>query len=505
MFNFSEHKDNLFLTGTFRTDKEQLEWIYAKRKYNVRCAGDLFSSRRGYIEKLALPDYVLIYGASSNDVHLFTCLGVSELSQSEMKDLEYPSPDGAYLVFDLGDELSVSGCDVAMLRRICEDKTQKEYHPVVLKGADLMCFDDAAKKSWEKRLKGVSLFSCIGVSEYYLQEIGVDIIVSSDIDKKRCEVHKFLYPDCETVCGDINDPKIKDQICEATKGQKIDILLSTPPCQGMSTVGKNKGNALLSAKDERNYLILESFEVIDRLQPNYIVFENVPQLLKVKLPFRGEVLTIKEVLQKKYGNDYHIKIDIFNTCNYGVPQSRERVFIRMFRKGLTWNDPIAISHVPTLRDAIGDLPSLEAGEHSPLKNHWARKHPANQVDWLRHTPTGCSAMLNKTHYPMKENGEKIKAYPNTYKRMKWDEPSPTVTMRNEIMSSQDKVHPGRDLGNGLWSDARVLTLRELLIVMSLPADLDLPTFVTDTAIRQYIGEGIPSLMMKKLIEGICKE
>ena len=71
------------------------------------------------------------------------------------------------------------------------------------------------------------------------------------------------------------------------------------------------------------------------------------------------------------------------------------------------------------------------------------------------------------------------------------------------MSSQDKVHPGRPLGNGLWSDARVLTIRELLIIMSLPADLDLPTSVSDTAIRQYIGEGIPSLMMKKLIEGIC--
>ena len=86
--------------------------------------------------------------------------------------------------------------------------------------------------------------------------------------------------------------------------------------------------------------------------------------------------------------------------------------------------------------------------------------------------------------------------------MVWDAPSPTVTMRNEIISSQDKVHPGRPIGNGLWSDARVLTLRELLIVMSLPPDLDLPTNVSDTALRQYIGEGIPSLMVKKIMEGI---
>lgn len=148
---------------------------------------------------------------------------------------------------------------------------------------------------------------------------------------------------------------------------------------------------------------------------------------------------------------------------------------------------------------------MEPNQTSSLKNHWARKHPENQIDWLRHTPEGCSAFHNKTHYPIKANGERVKGYPNCYKRMVWDAPSPTVTMRNEIMSSQDKVHPGRPIGNGLWSDARVLTIRELLIVMSLPPDLDLPTNVSDAALRQYIGEGIPSMMMKQIIEGICNK
>lgn len=171
---------------------------------------------------------------------------------------------------------------------------------------------------------------------------------------------------------------------------------------------------------------------------------------------------------------------------------------------MKWDDPEKADHIITLREAIGNLPSLESGENSGIKNHWARKHPKEQVDWLRHTPTGCSALDNIEHYPVKSNGEKVKAYRNCYKRMVWDAPSPTVTMRNEIMSSQDKVHPGRDLGNGLWSDARVLTLRELLIVMSLPPDMDLPSNVSDTSLRQFICEGIPSLMVKKIIEGICK-
>lgn len=352
-------------------------------------------------------------------------------------------------------------------------------------------------------MNAISLFSCIGVSEYYLKELGVDVLVASDIDKKRCSVHKFLYPETAIVCGDIKSIEVKDEIIKATNNQKVDLIISTPPCQGLSTIGKNKGKSLIETSDPRNYLILETFDFIDRLNPSYVIFENVPQLLKIKLLFGGSYQSVESILNSKYGKDYTVDINILNTCYYGIPQNRERVFIRMYKKNLEWKNPVQSDHIITLREAIGDLPSLEPNQTSGLKNHWARKHPDNQIDWLRHTPEGCSAFENETHYPVKENGDRVKGYPNCYKRMVWDAPSPTVTMRNEIMSSQDKVHPGRPLGNGLWSDARVLTIRELLIIMSLPPDLDLPTNISDTAIRQYIGEGIPSLMMKKLIEGIC--
>ena len=83
--------------------------------------------------------------------------------------------------------------------------------------------------------------------------------------------------------------------------------------------------------------------------------------------------------------------------------------------------------------------------------------------------------------------------------MRWDRPAPTLTMRNEIISSQENVHPGRLLSDGTWSDARVLTLRELLIVSSLPPDLDVPTNLSETAFRQIIGEGVPPKMFAKII------
>ena len=353
-------------------------------------------------------------------------------------------------------------------------------------------------------MNAISLFSCIGVAEYYLSNIGIDVVLASDIDPKRCDIHRFLYPSTNIVCGDIRTDETKKMILDNIKHHKIDIIICTPPCQGMSSVGKNRSYELLTKQvDKRNYLILESFPIIEFIDPNFILFENVPRILKVLMPYEDKELPIIDILQIKFGNRYHIKVDIFNSANYGVPQTRERCFIRLMKKGYNWNEPEKTEKQITLREAIGDLPSLEAGEYSNIKNHWARKHPNKQIEWLKHTPTGCSALDNKEYYPIKENGERVKGYKNCYKRMVWDAPSPTITMRNEIISSQDKVHPGRYLGSGLWSDARVLTLRELLIVMSLPPDMDFPPNISDTALRQYIGEGIPSLMMKKIMEGVC--
>jgi len=351
-------------------------------------------------------------------------------------------------------------------------------------------------------MKALSLFSCIGVAEYYLRDLGIDVLVASDIDKRRCAVHRHLYPKTEVVCGDITKDETKQEIFSIIADQKIDLIISTPPCQGASSIGKNRSmDRLVNFTDERNSLICETFDFIDRYSPSYVIFENVPRILKAKVVYNGKITDALTILKEKYGTRYELKCNIYNANDFGVPQSRDRLFIRMYKKGLTWNDPVPYDNHPTLYDAIWHLPSLDPGEDSGIKNHWARKHPANQIEWMRHTPTGCSAVENQKFYPQKDDGSRIKSFPNCYKRMCWDKPSPTVTMRNEIMSSQDKVHPGRLLPNGLWSDPRVLTLRELLIIMSLPGDLDLPSWETDTAIRQFIGEGIPS----RLLEAILKE
>jgi DNA (cytosine-5)-methyltransferase 1 len=108
-------------------------------------------------------------------------------------------------------------------------------------------------------------------------------------------------------------------------------------------------------------------------------------------------------------------------------------------------------------------------------------------------------MKNPIHFPKKINGDKVKGFHNTYKRMKWNSPCPARATNNGLISGHNNVHPGRQLSDGTWSDPRVLTLLETFIVSSLPENWDFPKKTKESLIRLLIGEAIPPLLLKKII------
>ena len=88
--------------------------------------------------------------------------------------------------------------------------------------------------------------------------------------------------------------------------------------------------------------------------------------------------------------------------------------------------------------------------------------------------------------------------------MKWDEPAPTITIRNDAISSQLNVHPGRLKPDGTYSDARVLTPLELMLLSSLPPNWKIPDDTPELLIRKCIGECIPPLLIKQIVSEINK-
>lgn len=350
-----------------------------------------------------------------------------------------------------------------------------------------------------QNMKGLSLFAGAGIGETYLKDCNINISTANELLPKRANLYRFFNPDCNMICGDITDDKVFQKIITDARG--IEFLLASPPCQGMSIAGKNRHQGTMST-DPRNYLITRVFETISELQPKYVLIENVPMLLKFTIPYHGKQQTVMEILKHKFGKKYEIQGKIVDAADYGVPQTRLRAIIKMFPVRTKWAWPDPVKKKVTVREAIGKLPSLEAGESSNIRWHFARKHIDRQVLWMKHTPTGNSAFSNPVYFPKKKDGTRIKGYESSYRRIRWDEPSPTITIRNDAISSQRNVHPGRLLKNGTYSDARVLSLYELFLLTSLPKTWCPPTDTPEILLRQVIGEAIPPLMIKKIVEGI---
>lgn len=346
-------------------------------------------------------------------------------------------------------------------------------------------------------INAVSLFSSAGIGELRLPK-NINVVAANELLKPRANCYQFFYPNTVMHCGDITTADIKATMIAAANENNCKLLIATPPCQGLSTLGKNKGQDQYE-HDRRNFLILEVLDVIDQCDFDYVLIENVPKFIEMYFPHEGEYLRLEEILSKKYSEKYVIDIRVLNAKDYGVPQSRPRAIVKMWKHGLCWSWPEKEREI-TLREAIGHLPSLEPGEDSGIPWHFAKPQNERAVLAMRHTEPGKSAIANDVYYPKKPDGSRIKGFHNTFKRMVWDQPCPARTTYCGSISSHNNVHPGYLQVDGTYSDPRVLTLLETFIVSSIPETIKFPEDSTDTFIRTIIGEAIPPHLMERIVE-----
>ena len=371
----------------------------------------------------------------------------------------------------------------------------------------------------------LSLFANIGVAEAYLEELGFKVVLANELEARRANLYSKIYPKTNVICGDITNEAIFNYIVEKSKELRVNFLMATPPCQGMSTAGVQDEN------DERNKLILYVLKIANILEPKFIFIENVPQFLATEIVYNGIHELIPEIIRKELGEEYRINEYVIDTKNYSVPQMRQRAILLLSKKdqNVEWQLPQPDKKVFTMKDAIGNLPKLDpfitdVSEEELLeifphfyerekealaisKWHKPPHHVKRQVVVMQHTPTGKTAFDNKVYFPKKNDGTPVKGYHNTYKRQNWDTPAYAVTMDNRKISSQNNVHPGRveytnDKGEIIYSDARTLTLYEIMKVTTLPDDWNIPDNTSEQFLRRIIGEGIPPMFVKKVFQNL---
>ena len=375
-----------------------------------------------------------------------------------------------------------------------------------------------------KKLRGLSLFSNVGIAEAGLASLDVDMLYANELLKDRADFYSCVHPNTEMIPGDITNDELRSQIVNKAIENKVNFVLATPPCQGMSEAGNR------FEFDERNQLITYAVDVIKRVQPEFAIIENVPTILRTKIVTDGKVMMIPDYIKETLSEYRFNKESLIRAMDHGIPQMRERNIYLLVRNDIDiiWefpeNEPIV-----SLQDAIGNLPSIDpilregmeltlqkfpdfekkrAAGLEISKWHYPPTHSWKQVEWMMHTPSGKSAIYNPVFYPQKEDGTPVVAHHNHYRRMAWEKPSRTITQNNGVISSLACVHPGRPYeknGEILYSDPRVLSIYELLIVSTLPLDWQIPSWAKETLIRKVIGEGIPSRLISVIVEQLLKQ
>lgn len=369
-------------------------------------------------------------------------------------------------------------------------------------------------------MKALSLFSNVGVAETFLESCGVDVVVANELLEQRARFYRHLYPQVKMIEGDITDQQVYREVIAAARKERIDFLIATPPCQGMSESGYR------NPYDERNSLIKYAIDAILDLRPSYVLLENVPQQLTTPIQYLGKEMLIPEYVEKRIGKYYTINEDkIINAMYYAVPQMRERAIFLCVEKSINkmWNFPKSQNEIITLEKAFEGIPDLWPLIKEPefqaklpqntrdvlsfSKWHRPMTHVWRNVECMLYTPTGHSAFENEKHYPKRADGKRIRGYETTYRRMYWDKPGHTISTFNLRIGSQSNVHPGRPWkrdshGEMMYTNPRALSIYELLVVSSLPVDWDIPEWASDNLIRTVIGEGIPPMLVKCLVQNM---
>lgn len=365
----------------------------------------------------------------------------------------------------------------------------------------------------------ISLFSSAGVGCYGFKKAGFDCIATNELIERRLNVqrnnNKCKY-ESGYICGDITTEETKKLILSEIKRwekdglKNVDVVIATPPCQGMSVANHKKS----ATEINRNSLVVESIKIINEIHPNFFIFENVAAFMKTGCTAPDK--TIKEigtVIYEELGSDYIISHKILNFKNYGSNSSRTRtIVIGVSKKYADYIAPIELFpkyvEEKTLRDIIGNMPKLEWGEFCPTDfYHQFRTYDEKMRPWIHDLKEGQGAFENED--PMKRPHQvvdgkiiqNVQKNGDKYTRQYWDKVAPCIHTRNDQLASQNTIHPCED---------RVFSIRELMKIMTIPEDfkwtnkdlseLNSLSLAEKTAIlkkeeiniRQSIGEAVPT-------------
>lgn len=219
----------------------------------------------------------------------------------------------------------------------------------------------------------VDLFAGCGGFSQGFKHAGFESVVALEIDEWASETFAANHPGTKVITQDVR------QVSANKLGLlAIDGVIGGPPCQGFSLSGNR------DPKDPRNSLFMEFVRFVRELQPRFFVMENVLGLLSMKT---REHRPVVEIIAEEFSKSgYRLMNIVLNSADFGVPQSRQRIFFIGLRQDLPFNvfllNPVNANSLRAqvnLWDAISDLPNLMAGEGTEQQHYGVAPQNAYQT------------------------------------------------------------------------------------------------------------------------------
>ncbi|MGL2605317.1 DNA cytosine methyltransferase [Helicobacter pylori] len=260
---------------------------------------------------------------------------------------------------------------------------------------------------FNQTLTYISLFSGAGVGCYGLLEEGFECVATNEILEKRLNIQRINRKcklDESYISGDIKKPETKEKILKQIGfyskkfgNDRVDLVVATPPCQGMSVANHKKKNDEI----KRNSLVVESIDLIKQIKPRFFILENVPSFYKTGCIDKNDnLLEIGSMIEQNLSGDYRLYDEVINFKNFGANSSRTRTLVigvcKEFKDFIS-----ALEFFPdfkqekTLKEVIGSLKPLTWGEYDSADfYHSFRTYPKHMQEWIKDLKEGQSAFEN---------------------------------------------------------------------------------------------------------------
>lgn len=385
------------------------------------------------------------------------------------------------------------------------------------------------------KINCLDLFAGSGGFTLGLKEAGITTIAAIEIDRFAVETFRHNFPKVEMHHRDITSFSNKE-IKSNFNG--VDLIVGGPPCQGFSVAGPSQYGKL----DDRNNLVLEYLRFVKIISPNMVIMENVKNFINGKLPSKDKVIDVVSSILDEL--NYDIKIEVLYAPNFGIPQSRTRVFVIAIKRGCGLSFPeIHETHGPnknsyvTVEEAISDLPFISSSEgydSSPDKlsyneielsdyqklmrkgsngiyNHIAMQHTPRLIERFKHIPVGGSLLdVPFEHGQRARNGSDLDK--NARFKMNNQRLDPSKISHCVTASFQSTfVHPVMDRNLTAREGARIQSFPDKFIFKGPRTLMSKSLLIRENreneiGLSQYnqIGNSVPPLLAKVIGNSIVK-